>query len=161
MKFMMFEANKPETLVFGLSEALKGPHAGGLLVLTQCGRAVRLAASLAPEFEALNLRPGESFGICRYEVANGVPEWHVWLTPETIKGRTGGRLVVMPRRSASGAGRGSAPIPANVAFSEILAFVRAGAGKDWSDAAVCDMVCSIVKSAHAAGWIGPWERDAA
>ena len=53
------------------------------------------------------------------------------------------------------------PIPWNVAFREVLAFVTAelkAAGEQWTDQAKQDAVCTILISESRAGRLAPWER---
>lgn len=56
------------------------------------------------------------------------------------------------------------PIPANIAFSEILQFVAdqlKSSGVTWNDQAVQDFISTVWISGCKAGWITLWEREAA
>jgi hypothetical protein len=57
--------------------------------------------------------------------------------------------------------RASGPIPINVAFREVTAFVTAelkAAGEQWTDQAKQDAICTILIGASKRGWLKIWER---
>ena len=63
---------------------------------------------------------------------------------------------------ASGRRRGSAAIPYNVAFREIVQLVAGelkAAGEQWSDQARQDAVSTLFIAAGKAGWLSVWERE--
>ena len=57
--------------------------------------------------------------------------------------------------------RASGPIPMNVAFREVTAFVTSelkAAGEQWTDQAKQDIVSTVLISAAKKGWLKVWER---
>ena len=58
------------------------------------------------------------------------------------------------------AARRSAPIPANIAVREILAFIQSDPNTaNWSDQACQDLASTVIISSWKAGYIGLWERN--
>lgn len=57
--------------------------------------------------------------------------------------------------------RASGPIPMNLAFREVTAFVTAelkAAGEQWTDQAKQDVISTVLISAAKKGWLKVWER---
>ena len=154
------------------------------------GRVLTLPRQAAIELNRLDLRPGEAFCICRdvspvvHLGTQKATTYRVWLP--SVKERaaeeaetegtgtyglhyepwpmpsTGNLPQQVPIPEPLPAEiRASGPIPMNVAFREVTAFVTAelkAAGEQWTDQAKQDIVSTVLISAAKKGWLKVWER---
>ena len=80
--------------------------------------------------------------------------------PKVVKISSGASQ--MELAGMQGARRVHSRIPLDVAFREILAFVKEGleaSGEQWNDRARQKIVCTILIAAAKAGWLTVWERS--
>jgi hypothetical protein len=87
VKLIEFKPNDPQSFRLASTVPVELPEGRGCLYTTTEGDLLHLTASVSDSLGALKLEPGELFAICCYQSGRGVPEWNVWLMPETEKAR--------------------------------------------------------------------------
>ena len=164
------------------------PEAEEVIYLTTDGRELVLETRTAERLNALFLRPGEAFHLCRrWDNQRGtLPRFDFWLSPASEKARAAEESAQgerQPAASEPAQGTGTygpapkiltAPIPArlpamarpgrvpyNVAFREIVGFVISelkASGEQWTDQSRQGLVSTVIISASRQGLLDIWER---
>lgn len=172
---VVFEPNVPVVVKLKFPDGMLVAGRGNVprvMYSLEDGRRMFLDKPVADSIKMCAFSPGQAFTICK-RVNGKTTRWDIdaFQQPHTItepvpavspQPDRGNGFHALPA-PAPAVPRAAPPqkIPANVAFGEIVAFIKQELqyrGEQWNDEARQAAVCTMFIEAGKQGWLAPWER---